>query len=472
MRLGMESYPEYRASGVPWLDDIPTHWDGVLGGAVLQQKHVSNRGMVERTVLSLSRGQIVVKPPEKLHGLVPTSFETYQIVDPGDIIVRPTDLQNDWNTIRVGIARDRGIITSAYLCFRSRPPLSSEYAHVLLLGYDLKKVFYGMGSGLRQNLDWSDFKRLPVLLPPPDEQDAIVAYVNQLDRRVRRFIRNRQRLIEVLNEEKQAIITQAVTRGLDLNVRLKPSGVEWLGEIPEHWQVIKLKRLGQIRYGLGQPPKESIGGFPLIRATNVKSGRIIAKGLVYVDPRDIPQARNAILRTNEIIVVRSGALTADSAIIPEEYDGAVAGYDMVISVGNAYPQFIAMALLSQYVLDSQLYLLKARAAQPHLNAEELGSALIVLPPESEQRLIAEHIRAQTSDVENLIARADREIDLIREYRTRLIADVVTGKVDVRRLAPAAGDADGEEELDETEETLDVEMLSVDREELGQEAGGE
>ena len=129
--------------------------------------------MVEKRVLSLSYGRIVIKPDDKLHGLVPESFETYQIVDPGNIIIRSTDLQNDWTSLRVGLVRDRGIITSAYLCLRMVGPLTSEYGYLQLHALDLMKVVYGMGSGLRQNLDFTDFKRMPVLVPPPDEQGIL-----------------------------------------------------------------------------------------------------------------------------------------------------------------------------------------------------------------------------------------------------------------------------------------------------------
>ena len=115
-----QPYPAYRPSGVEWLDDVPTHWEVLPGRACYTSEQILNQGMVEKTVLSLSYGQIKIRPEEKLHGLVPASFETYQLVEPGDIICRPTDLQNDWNSLRFGLSRQRGIITSAYI-FACRP---------------------------------------------------------------------------------------------------------------------------------------------------------------------------------------------------------------------------------------------------------------------------------------------------------------------------------------------------------------
>ena len=233
----LKPYPAYKDSGVPWIGKMPSHWTRMPGRACYREEKVLNNGLIETTVLSLSYGKIVVKPPEKLHGLVPASFETYQIVNPGDIIVRPTDLQNDWTSLRFGLSRARGIITSAYMCLHTEEVVTRPYGHLLLHTYDLKKVFYGLGSGLRQNLDWRDFKCLPCIVPPLPEQAAIVRFLDHVDRRIRRYIRAKQKLITLLEEQKQALIHRAVTRGLDPNVRLKPSGVEWLGDMPEHWEV-------------------------------------------------------------------------------------------------------------------------------------------------------------------------------------------------------------------------------------------
>ena len=288
----------------------------------------------------------------------------------------------------------------------------------------------GIGSGFNR-LYTADFGSIPTIVPPLAEQTAIVRYLNQTDERIRRYVSSRERLIELLEEYRQAVIHHIVTRGLDPDVRLKPSGVEWLDDMPAHWEVKRLKTIGRIRYGLGQPPRESADGLPLIRATNVDHGRIIDKNLLFIDPSDVPSGRDAILREKEIIVVRSGAYTGDSAIVPKAYDGAITGYDMVVSVTGAQPEFVAMALLCKYVRDDQLIVASTRSAQPHLNAEELGTAILLIPPLSEQTAIVAYIDKATAAIDADIDRAQREIELLGEYRTRLIADVVTGKVDVR-----------------------------------------
>ena len=145
MSADLKPYPAMKDSGVPWLGEVPEHWKQLPGRACYRERQVPNTGLIETTVLSLSYGRIVVKPVDKLHGLVPASFDTYQIVEPGNIIIRPTDLQNDWNSLRFGLSHNRGIITSAYLCFHTTDLWTREYGHLLLHTYDLSKVFYGLG---------------------------------------------------------------------------------------------------------------------------------------------------------------------------------------------------------------------------------------------------------------------------------------------------------------------------------------
>jgi len=270
--------------------------------------------MVETTVLSLSYGKIVIKPPEKLHGLVPASFETYQIVDPTDIIIRPTDLQNDWNSLRVGLTRDRGIITSAYMCLRTIAPTIPEYGYLLLHAYDLKKIFYGMGSGLRQNLSFSDFKRMPVLTPPPDEQRAIARCLDHVDRLTRRYIHAQQRLIALLTEQKQALIQQAVTRGLDPDVRLKPSGSEWLEEIPAHWETLRVKQCAT-KISKGTTPSTegrmilTEGTIRYIKAENISAGTIVDKPAYFIDEETHSVLVRSQLRIRKSITSRFFALS-------------------------------------------------------------------------------------------------------------------------------------------------------------------
>ncbi len=270
----LKSYASTAESRVPWLGKVPTHWRVAPAFAAYSPKLIKNAGMAETTVLSLSYGQIVVKPADKLHGLVPESFETYQIIDPGDIIVRTTDLQNDQRSLRVGISRHRGIITSAYMCLRVRSDLSPDFGYLLLNGYDLMKVLYGFGSGLRQNLDFSHIKRMPIPIPPPDEQAAIVRFLDHADREIRKYIAVKRKLIALLNEQKQAIIHRHVTGGLHAGAHLKRTNIPWLPEAPGHWNLIPLKRLlSRIDYGTSEASHPG-GSIRILTMGNIQQGEV------------------------------------------------------------------------------------------------------------------------------------------------------------------------------------------------------
>ena len=277
-------------------------------------------------------------------------------------------------------------------------------------------------------------KRLHFPVPTFTEQNVIAAYLDNACKAIDGAIDAKQKQLESLADLRKSIIHKAVTRGLDDSVEMKPSGVDWLGEIPAHWGAPRLKDIADIRYGLGQPPAESEDGIPMVRATNVDAGRIVDRDLLCIDKNDLPLGRNPYLKANEIIVVRSGAYTGDSAIIPPEYAGAVAGYDMVVTVSKAVPEFVAYALLSYYVLDAQTLLLTLRAAQPHLNAEQLGSIRLLVPDSrDEQRAIAGHVAEKIEGIEQVHGSLTDQIRTLRDYRKSLIHECVTGK---RRITDA------------------------------------
>ena len=429
-------YPDMKNSGVEWLGDMPAHWSKLPGRACFSEKKISNTGMKETTVLSLSYGQIVVKPVEKLHGLVPASFETYQVIDPGDIVVRPTDLQNDWNSLRFGLSRHRGIITSAYMCLNSAGVMARDYGYLLLQAYDLKKVFYGLGSGLRQNLDWSDFKYLPCLVPPLPEQAAIVRFLDHMDRRIQRYIRAKQKLLTLLEEQKQAIIHRAVTRGLDPDVRLKPSGVGWIGDIPEHWEVAALRHRYSQCLGKMLDSKRITGShsLPYLRNIDVQWDRINTEDLPMMD---IPPAEHDryTVQQGDLLVFEGGEV-GRCALWSGEL--AVCGFQKALhrlrprNLGQDVPRFMYHALRA--AAKGNAFNDGHFSTIAHLTGDKLRAHRFPFPPVAVQESLVSFLDAALKQIDQAISNARRQIALLREYRTRLISDVVTGKLDVCEAA--------------------------------------
>ena len=447
---GLKPFPEYKDSDLPWLGRIPAHWGEQLGFAVFREKQEKNTGMRENRVLSLSYGQIVIKPVEKLHGLVPDSFETYQIVDPGDLIIRSTDLQNDWTSLRVGLVRDRGIITSAYLCLKNLGSFTPAFAFLMLHSYDLQKFFYGLGSGLRQNLGFGDFKRLPFPVPPNDEQTAIVRFLDYAGGRIDGAIRAKKELIALLNEQKQAIIHRAVTRGLDPNVPLKSSGIPWVGDIPRHWQILRAKYLFREVDERSTNGSEELLSVSHITGVTPRSQKNITmfKARSYIGHK--------LCCPGDLVVNTMWAWMA--ALGVSAYAGIISPAYAVYRPRHA-EQFVGhyidvLLRTKPYVSNIICHSTGVRASRLRLYPEEFFRLPIILPPVREQSRIVENIAAETAHLEASTIHAEREIALLHEYRTRLTADVVTGKLDVHESARKLPDT-----AEEAGATLEIEELT-------------
>ena len=422
----------YKSAGTHWITTIPTDWRMQRVKSLLGERN--ERGHPSEPLLAATQSQgVVLKEKYDSRTVLPSNeVDQFKLVREGDFVISLRSFQGG-----IEYTYDQGIISPAYTVIYPYNPLTRDYFARLFKSRPFVQNLATCVTGIRegQNIDYTRLQVQTIPVPPPDEQAAIARFLDHADDQIQRYIASKERLIALLAEQRQAVIHQAVTRGLDPNVRLKDSGVEWLGGIPDGWDLVRIKSVARVRYGLGQPPPEKDGGLPLIRATNVSRGHILEHDMVYVDPQEVPQNREAFLSEGEIIVVRSGAYTADSAIIPPQYNGAVTGYDMVLKPTEILPEFLGMALLTNYLRDDQLIINSTRAAQPHLNAEELGNALIILPPKEEQINIAMYLDDLTASIDTAVAQARRQIELMEEYRTRLIADVVTGKIDVREAKP-------------------------------------
>ena len=456
MIAGLNPYSAYKPCGVEWLGDVPAHWEvrRLRNVADMRVSNVDKHVKDDEIAVRLCNYVDVYKNDcinERMDFMRATAtreeIERFRLEKDDVLITKDSETWDDIGVPTLVTEPASDLISGYHLALlRPRPDkLVGAYLLRALQSKGLAYQFHIEAKGVtRYGLSHAAIKSVWLPLPSLPEQMAIARFLDHADRRIQRYIRAKQKLIALLEEQKQAIIHQAVTGQVDVRTgqpypAYKPSGVEWLGEVPAHWEEKRLKSIARIRYGLGQPPHELADGLPLIRATNVDQGRITRKNLMCVDPLEVPKSRDAFLSEREIIVVRSGAYTADSAIIPEAYDGTVAGYDMIVTVREAQPEFIAHALLSNYVRDDQLITASMRSAQPHLNSEELGTAIFTLPPLDEQNAIVACLDSVATDIETATKRARRHIELLQEYRTRLIADVVTGKLDVRETATALPD---------------------------------
>ncbi|NMB01181.1 MAG: hypothetical protein GX971_06645, partial [Firmicutes bacterium] len=213
---GLEPTSKMKSSGNEWLGSIPKDWDVRYLYQVTSQQKISNKETQNQNLLSLSYGRIIQKDIDKVEGLLPSTFDTYQVVSDGNVILRLTDLQNDQKSLRVGLVTQTGIITSAYTCLSVKNSILPDYLYLLLHSFDVKKVFYGMGSGVRQSMSYKDIKRLVVIIPPLEQQERIVRFCNRVISSIDLKVASIEKKINFLSEFRTALVSQVVTGKVDV----------------------------------------------------------------------------------------------------------------------------------------------------------------------------------------------------------------------------------------------------------------
>jgi type I restriction enzyme S subunit len=392
------------------------------------------------------------------------SYVGHKLCWPGDLVINSL-----WAWMQgLGFSQHFGLVSPAYSVYRPKPDLASgfRYFHYLLRSSAYKWELMTRSKGVwlsRLQLSDAAFLDMPIMIPPPDEQNAIVRYLDYVDRRVRRYIAAKRKLIALLNEEKQAIIHQAVTRGLDPDVRLKPSGVEWLGDVPEHWEVSRLKYVATVQTGitLGKHyGSTALEERPYLRVANVQNGFLDLNQVTWIK---VPSAEAASseLRVGDVLMTEGG--DRDKLGRGAIWRGEVAGclhQNHVFAVRaereRLLPEFLVLLMTSPY---GRLYFdltAKQTTNLASTNSTTLKALPILLPEVSEQVALLDQIAQQTAYLEETIVDTWKQIDLVREYRARLIADVVTGKLDVRAVAADLTAEEGQ--VIGEPEAVDAEML--------------
>lgn len=420
-------YPKYKDSGVEWLGDVPEHWDVLPGRTCLMLNKDKNEGNHVSTVLSLSYGRVVIKPPEKLTGLVPASFEGYQIIQSGDVIIRPTDLQNDTTSLRVGLAKDAGIITSAYLGLRPVKKASSEYLYYLLHAYDLMKVYYGMGTGMRQSLDWRDFKYLNLCLPPRAEQDRIVAFLDEKTAEIDRLIAKKQRQIELLDEQKAILINRAVTRGLHPQAELQDSGIPWIGLIPKGWKAAPLYGRCEVRLGKMLDGSRITGRRlqPYLRNTDIQWFKINTESLPMMDFSASEYERYSV-RRGDLLVCEGGEPGRAALWESDDLCFFQKALHRVRPIKGDHPRFLLY--LFRNAVTQAAFSGFEKATIAHLTGEQLRRFRFAFPPIHEQQEIVAHLDELTSAFVTATTKLESQIQTLQTLRSTLIAHAVTGKI--------------------------------------------
>ena len=305
----------------------------------------------------------------------------------------------------------------------------------------------------RNRLYWESFKQMPSLVPPRSEQDQIVVYLRAQDTHIARFIKAKRELIKLLTEQKLRIIDHAVTRGLDPSVKLKPSGIEWLGEVPEHWEVAFLKHIADVRFsGVDKHSHDDETPVRLCNYTDVyKNDRITGDMDLMHATATAAEIARLTLKSGDVILTKDSETPDDIGVpawVPEDLPGVVCAYHLGLirpEPKHVLGEFLFRAIGSARIAQ-QFHVLATGVTRFALGKHDVKNAVVALPPVEEQQSICRWITDECQPLDEAITRAEDEIKLIREYRDRLIADVVTGQVDVRGWQPGPDDAVNDDDL--------------------------
>jgi len=417
-------------SGIAWIGEIPEGWGIVLLSSIFKQRKEKNINNKENNLLSLSYGKIIRKDITLRDGLLPQSFETYNIIDNGDIVFRLTDLQNDKRSLRTGLCKEKGIITSAYVTIRPAVELSSDYMQYLYHSYDICKVFYGMGDGVRQGMNYDDLRRLPTLFPEYEEQQKIADFLDKKCAEIDKLIELQESMIEKLKEYKQSVITQAVTKGLDPDVPMKDSGIEWIGKIPEGWEVVRIKDIGTYRNGVIYSPEDLVdeeNGTLVLRSSNIKDGKLVLEDNVYISATI---NNNLMVKKGDILICsRNGSkvLIGKNAIIDRHINAAFGAFMMIFRCKNPkYTYYILNSEVFAYYLGSYL-----TSTINQLTGKNFGNMQIIYANDIQtQQQIADYLDKKCAEIDDLIKLKEQKIEKLKEYKKSLIYEYVTGKKEV------------------------------------------
>lgn len=416
----MGKYNEYKDSGVQWLGEIPSHWKMKrLASMFVGEVEINKKYRIKRA-FKFNYGDLVPKNEVGDLEEYKNVYTKYSLIKKGDIIINGLNLNYDFVSQRVACTPDEGIITSAYVVCRPRKKVSYNFYTYLFKGMDSMKLFHGMGSGIRLTLSFKELKRQLLPVPPEEEQDAIVFYLDIKCSSIEILLANKKKEITLLQEMKQRVIADAVTRGLNPKVKFKPTNISWLPEIPEHWKMSKVSSHFRQR-------NEKVSDKKYSPLSVLKIG---------ITPQlDNVALSNAEGNSRKLVKVGDYAVNSRSdrkgSCGISNYEGSVSLITIVLEpfdIDGGYVHYLFRS--SPWVEE---FYRNGRGIVADLwttNYQMMKGMYLPVPPIEEQHAIVSYITERVAKIDSLIEKLNKEIECIKEYKQRLISDVVTGQIKV------------------------------------------
>lgn len=430
---------EMKDSGIEWIGAMPRAWKMNTIAQIFLQVKCKNTGLQEKNLLSLSYGKVKRKSIDTVEGLLPESFDGYNIIEKDDIVLRLTDLQNDHTSLRVGLAEERGIITSAYLTIRNRSNFCPKYLYYYMHSFDIAKGFYGMGAGVRQGLNWDGVKWLKILAPSVPEQERIAAFLDAECAEIDAVLEKTRASIEEYKKLKQAVITQAVTKGIRGDRPMKNSGIEWIGEIPAEWRKTQLRHCAAIKSGITLGKKyektDSLVERPYLRVANVQDGYVDLSVLTTIEVTQDEDLKYR-LRAGDVLMTEGGdrdklgrGCVWHGEIEPCLHQNHI--FAVQTSKDTLLPEFLEYLTVSDV---GRSYFDVTAIKTTNLACTSSSKVLaftIPLPSVEEQAETVEALNTKCAGIDALVAKKQQYLTEIENYKKSLIYEYVTGKKEVK-----------------------------------------
>ncbi|MBL8281977.1 MAG: restriction endonuclease subunit S [Acinetobacter junii] len=445
-----EKYAEYKDSGVEWLGEIPRHWDSkplkylcTYNNEVLPETTAKDAEIQYIDIGSVSAVDGISKIETMIFKDAPSRAR--RIVRDGDVIV---------STVRTYLEAiapinnppENLIVSTGFAVIRPNQYLYKSFASYCLRAKGFIKEVVARSVGVSYPaINSSDLVNITIPSIEYAEQVKIANFLDHETAKIDHLIEKQQQLIELLKEKRQAVISHAVTKGLNPNVKMKDSGVEWLGEVPEHWDVIAISKVTQkITNGYVGPTRDILveEGIPYVQATHIKKGKVNFDNAYFVREKWSNDHAKSILKKDDVLIVQTGAGTGDVGLVSESEEGFNCHALIILQPKKQQlsGSYLAYCLQSDYGY-ATLYSIRTGGMHPHLNCGEVQFVKISVPPLDEQVAISKFIEKNIQDFDQLIEKAKLAIQLMQERRTALISAAVTGKIDVRHWqAPTVAEA--------------------------------
>ena len=430
----MNTYSSYKDSGVDWIGNIPSDWEVVRNKYLFDvTKNVVGEESDKYQLLSLTKRGVVLRDIESGKGKFPESFDTYQTVDKGDLIFCLYDIDETPRTI--GISNYSGMITGSYKVVKCNTLTDPKFIYYNYLSIDDVKGLRPYYTGLRKVVRTETFLNLNVRVPSLQEQQQISDYLDYKTLKIDKLIEKTEQKIELLKEQRTSLINTTVTKGLDPNVEMKDSGVEWIGKIPSEWNTISL-RYYLIRVGSGSTPRGggdvySDNGIPFLRSQNVHFDGLHLEGVVFISEEIHQNMNNTIVKHGDVLLNITGGSIGRSCVVDTHEEMNVNQHVSILRTKESLINFYLNYCLVSSIGQEQVDYNQTGGNREGLSSDNIKNFKFVLPPLQEQQQIVDYINKKTSKIDKLVDIESKRIDLLKEYRQSLISEVVTGKVDVR-----------------------------------------